>query len=154
FLSTKKIGTGRPAKSEFHPIVVHWLGVTGDRTGRSTVMCAVLDEWARGNPRRSPDEIPKWLKDEGGPNAIYRKRRELARQVPTRDEKDAAVHELCELPPLGSSSLPPGLHGLDGDHLVLAHFDSIHQTVDIKGVVRKVDEAWLRANAIEILGGR
>jgi hypothetical protein len=55
---------------------------------------------------------------------------------------------------VGSSPLPPELHGLDGDHLVLAHFDSIRQTVEIKGVVRKVDQAWLRANAIEILGGR
>src|SRR5438067_957276 len=36
FLSTKKIGTGRPAKSYFHPIVMHWLRATGDRTGRST----------------------------------------------------------------------------------------------------------------------
>ena len=114
----------------------------------------MLDEWARGNPRRAPDEIPQWLKDEGGPNAIYRKRRQRAQHVPTRDEKDAAVHELCELPPVGSSPLPPELHGLDGDHLVLAHFDSIRQTVEIKGVVRKVDQAWLRANAIEILGGR
>jgi hypothetical protein len=75
FLSTKKIGTGRPAKSYFHPIVMHWLRATGDRTERSTVCCAVLDEWARGNPRRAPDEIPQWLKDEGGPNAIYRKQR-------------------------------------------------------------------------------
>jgi hypothetical protein len=47
FLATKKIATGRPAKSDFHPIVVHALGTIGDRTGRSTVMCAVLDEWAR-----------------------------------------------------------------------------------------------------------
>ena len=151
FLSTKKIGTGRPARSYFHTIVMHWLRATGDRTGRSTVCCAVLDEWARGNPRRAPDEIPQWLKDEGGPHAIYRKRRRRARHVPTRDEKDAAVHELCELPPVGSSPLPPELHGLDGDHLVLAHFDSIRQTVEIKGVVRKVDQAWLRANASKIL---
>ena len=52
---------------------------------------------------------------------------------------------------MGSSPLPPELHGLDGDHLVLAHFDSIRQTVEIKGVVRKVDQAWLRANASKIL---
>ncbi len=154
FLSTKKIGTGRPAKSDFHPIVMHWLGATADRTGHATVVCAVLDEWARGNPRLAPDEIPQWLKDKGGPNAIYRERRARARQVPTRDEKDAAVHELCELPPMGSSLMPPELQGLDGDHLVLAHFDSIRQTVEIKGIVRKVDQAWLRANAIDVLGGR
>jgi len=47
----------------------------------------VLDEWARGNPRPAPDEIPQWLKDKGGPNAIYRERRERTRQVPTREEK-------------------------------------------------------------------
>jgi hypothetical protein len=63
----------------------------------------------------------------GGPHAIYKKCRERARHVPTRDEKDAAVHELCELPPVGSSPLPPELHGLDGDYLVLAHFDSIQE---------------------------
>jgi hypothetical protein len=151
FLSTKKIGTGRPATSDFHPMVVHWLRSTGDRTGRSTVVCAVLDEWARSNPRPAPDEIPTWLKEQGGPNAIYKKRRKRNRHGQSPDEKDAALHELCELPPVGSSPLPPELHGLDGDHLVLANFDSIRQTVEIKGVVRKVDQAWLRANASKIL---
>jgi len=153
-LSTKKIGTGRPPKSDFHNIVMHELRATGDKPGRSTVICAVLDEWARGNPRVVPDKIPQWVKDEGGPNAIYNRRRERHRPVPRQDEKDAAVHALCELPPMISSPLPPELHGLDEDHLVLAHFDSIRQTVEIKGVVRKIDQAWLRANAINILAQR
>src|SRR5437764_12283993 len=37
FLSTRKIGTGRPAKSDFHPIVVYALNAMGVRTGRSSV---------------------------------------------------------------------------------------------------------------------
>lgn len=149
FVSTKKIGTGRPATSDFRPMVANWLRSTGDRTGRSTVVCAVLDEWARSNPRPAPDEIPTWLKQQGGPNAIYKRKRNGERQNP--DEKDAAVHELCELPPMQSLSLPPELDGFDGDHLLLAHFDSIRETMEIKGVVRKVDQAWLRANAGKIL---
>jgi hypothetical protein len=151
FVSTKKIGTGRPATSDFHPMVVHWLRSTGDRTGRSTVVCAVLDEWARSNPRPAPDEIPTWLKEQGGPHAIYKKCRKRNGHGQTPDEKDAAVHELCELPPMQSLSLPPELHGFDGDHLLLAHFNSIRETLEIKGVVRKVDQAWLRANASKIL---
>jgi hypothetical protein len=87
----------------------------------------------------------------GGPNAIYKKRRKRNRHGQSPDEKDAAVHELYELPPVGSSPLPPELHELDGNHLVLAHFDSIRETMEIKGVVRKVDQAWLRANASKIL---
>jgi hypothetical protein len=39
FLSTKKIGTGRPATSDFHPMVVHWLRSTGDRTGVRKLLC-------------------------------------------------------------------------------------------------------------------
>lgn len=154
FLSTKKIGTGRPAKSDFHPIVVHWLRSTGDRTGRSTVLCAVLDEWARSNPRPAPDKIPTWLKEQGGPHAIYKKCRARNGHGEPLDEKDAAFHELCGLPPMQSLSLPPELDGFDGDHLLLAHCDSIRETLEIKGVVRKVDQAWLRANASKILAQR
>jgi hypothetical protein len=154
FLITKKISTGRPAKSDFHPIVIHALNAIGDRTGRSTVVCAALDEWVRTKPAVPSHDIPAWIKSRHNINAIYAARRDRDRHRPTRDEKDAATHELVGLPPLGVSPLPPELHGLDGDHLVLAHLDSIRQTVEIRGVVRKVDQAWLRANALGVLGGR
>jgi hypothetical protein len=154
FLNTKKIGTGRPAKSDFHHIVVHAFDLMGDRTGRSTVVCAVLDEWARSKPRPSPDEIPAWMSAQGGPHEIYKSRRQRARRSPTRDERDAAVHKLVNLPPVCTNPLPSPFAGLDGDHLVLAHFDSIRQTVEIRGIVKKVDHAWLRTNALEILAGQ
>jgi hypothetical protein len=154
FLSTKKIGTGRPAKSEFHHIVVYALNAMGDKTGRSTVVCAVLDEWVSTKPRPAPDEIPAWMKAQGGRDEIYKRRRDRERHRPTRDERDSAVHELISLPPIDTTPLPAPFAALDGDHLVLAHFDSIRQKIQIRAVVRKIDQAWLRANALDILAGR
>ena len=151
FLATKKIGIGRPAKSDFHAIVAHALNAMGDRTGRSTVVCAVLEEWACANPRLPPDDIPAWIKAQGGPNAIYKRRRDRERHSPTLDERDAAIHELENLPPVDTQPLPLPLMGLDGDYLVLARLDPIRKVAEIRGVIKKVDEAWLRANALEVL---
>jgi hypothetical protein len=145
---------GRPAKSDFHPIVVHGLKLMGDKTGRSTMIWAVLDEWVRVNPRPAPDDIPAWVKAQGGLKAIYERRRKRERDCLTRDKQDAALDELINLPPLDTNPLPEALADFDGDHLVLAHFDAIRRTVEIRAVVKKIDQKWLRANAVEALAGR
>jgi hypothetical protein len=157
FQDSKKIPPKPPqARSDFHRIVMHGLGETTDRkTGRPTVCCAVLDEWAQTSPRVPPDQIPTWLKDRGGPDGIYRAQREARNPTPTRDQKDAAFHRLVELGPIASFPLPPELaqYG-DGDQSALVHIDRIKGTVEIKGVVCKVDQAWLRQHAEAIVASR
>jgi DNA methylase len=63
---------GRKAESKFHPICryVSGLGVSGDETGRASVMATVLDAWEKRGI--APAEILPWIAGtKGGMRAIY-----------------------------------------------------------------------------------
>jgi hypothetical protein len=155
FLDTKKLQRRPQARSDFQPIVMHWLGATADPTGRGTKCCTVLDEWTRTKPAVPPNEIANWLKSRGGPDGIYRAQRRALNPTSTRDQKDAALHKLVELGPIASFPLPPELAQFgDGDQSALVHIDRIKGTLGFKGVVCKVDQAWLRNHAEALVTSR
>lgn len=73
-------GGGTPSRSEgesrFHGIARYLLGlgVRGDETGMASVLAANLDAWLEARETIRPAQIHEWIKDQGGPRAIYEKR--------------------------------------------------------------------------------
>jgi hypothetical protein len=70
FLASKKIKRQRNALSDYHPIVMHALGISSDRTGRARPLTVALHEWERSG--KEPNELPEWLKSQGGVDDVYR----------------------------------------------------------------------------------
>ena len=69
---------GPKAKSRFHGIAKYLLdlGVRGDETGMASVLAASLDAWLEARETIRPAQIHEWIKDQGGPRAIYEKRKD------------------------------------------------------------------------------
>jgi hypothetical protein len=56
FLASKNIKRQRNAVSDYHPIVMHALGISSDRTGRARPLTVALDEWERSG--KEPTSYP------------------------------------------------------------------------------------------------
>ncbi len=152
FLASKKMKRQRNAVSDYHPIVMHALGISADPTGRARPLTVTLDEFERSG--KEPDELPEWLESRNNVDGVYRDY--LTRKNPrvTKNERDVAVHELSELGPICKIALPHPLAYLDGDYQALVHIDPIQRTLEIRAVDPKVTPAWLRANAGRLVSSR
>jgi hypothetical protein len=96
FLATKQIKRAPTAKSDFQPIVKYGLSLTRDSTGHATKLTTALDEWARADPPIPADQLPEWLKVSGGVKGVYQAVLDRKRPRLTRDQSDAAFHQLVD----------------------------------------------------------
>jgi hypothetical protein len=130
------------------------LRLSRDDTGHATKLTVVLDEWAKADPPIPADQLPEWLKSLGGPKEVYEAVLDRKRPRLTKDQGNAAFHELVEAGFAWVTESPGQFAGLDGDYLALVHFDSIRRTIGFRAVDPKVGQGWLRRNAKRLLASR
>jgi hypothetical protein len=155
FLRAKGIRRKPNAFSPFQAIVKYAMDKASDVTGKVTMLAAVLDEWAELDQPIDPNDIPQWIRENGGVKEIYKARRERLDPTPNKAAREQSFRELIALGYLFETTLPAELVGLlDGDYAAVVHIDSARKTMSFRAIDPKLKSGWLLNNAQRLLISR